>query len=138
MPDTEAYKRWAFPEMQEEALSAWHPGLLAALFPDEGVLPIAVLARVDRGKINVLRGVGFENAKGGEWMQLQVKVQGDLIQAALFGGDSVPPTYLGVRDSTYKDGGIGFMTDDGSLGEFKNLHVWSSPQMIRDLWSLQQ
>ena len=71
-------------------------------------------------------------------MQLQVKVEDDLIQAAVNKGqdDFVgATTYIGIRDSTYEEGGIGLITDDGSLGEFKNLHVWSSPQMIRDLWN---
>jgi hypothetical protein len=137
LPGTGAYKRWAFPEMRDETLSTWQPGLLHAHVPDDmRVLPIAVLARVEHGKINVVRGAGIENIKRGEWIQLQVKVQGDIIQAAV--GDSVQPTYIGVRDSTYNDGGIGFITDDGSLGEFKGLHVWSSPQMIRNLWRSQK
>ena len=137
MPGTEAYKRWAFPEMQDEVLSAWHPGILETHAPDDRVLPVIVLARVENGKIKVLRGMGIGNVKKGEWMQLQVKVKDDLIQAAVKkSNSSLRHTYIGIRDSAYKEGGIGLITDDGSLGEFKNLHVWSSPQMIRDLWSL--
>lgn len=135
VPGTDAYRRWAFPEMQDEVLSAWHPGLLEAHAPDKRVLPAIVLARVDNGKITPLRGMGIAALKKDDWMELQVKVEGNLIQAAVNKGDDFGrPTYIGIRDSTYEEGGIGLITDDGSLGEFKNLHVWSSPQMIRDLW----
>ena len=88
MPGTEAYKRWAFPVMQDEVLSAWHPGILETHAPDDRVLPVIVLARVENGKIKVLRGMGIGNVKKGEWMQLQVKVKDDLIQAAVNKGNS--------------------------------------------------
>ena len=136
MPGTEAYSRWAYPAMQEEVLSAWHPGLLEAHAPDDRVLPIIALARVDRGEIKALRGQGIACLKEGEWLQLQVKVKGDLIQAAVNRCDDPvrPSTYIGARDSTYREGGIGLLTD-GGLGEFTKPCVWSTPQMIRDLWS---
>jgi len=136
MPGGETYRRWAFPEMEDELLSAWHPGHLDAHELDNKVRPFVVLARVDCGKIRVLRGLGLRKINTGEWMQLQVKVQDDLIQAAVNKGDDSILGYVGIRDSRYKEGGIGLITDDGSLGEFRNLHVWSCPQMIRNLWTL--
>ncbi len=57
-----------------------------------------------------------------------------MIQAGVSDGSS-PPTYLGVSDATYAEGTVGLLTDGGSPGAFKNLTLWSGPQMIRDLWT---
>lgn len=68
---------------------------------------------------------------------MQVKVMGDLTQAAFSDGSSAP-TYLGVRDSAFQPGGVGLVADGGSQGDFKDIQVWSSPQMIRDLWTIKK
>lgn len=143
MPGTEARKRWTPPPLQGATLSAYFPGMLdEASRPEieKGVVkmaprPLAVLARVENGRITVLRGVNAGEAKRGSWVQVQVKVRGDLIQAAVDNG-SDDPNYLGVRDATFKEGSVGLLTDEGSQGEFKDVALWKSPQMIRDLWTL--
>ena len=93
-----------------------------------------MLARVDNGQVNALRGFRIGALKPGSWLQLQVKLCGEVIQAAVSDRSSAP-TYLGVSDATYGDGAVGLLTDGGSLGAFKNLALWSGPQMIRDLWT---
>ncbi len=143
MPGTEARKRWEPPPEQGSTLSAYFPGLLDEHVRErieKGIFkitphPIAVLARMDNGQLTALRGFNVADVKSGTWVQLQVKVRGDLIQAAFSDGSSAP-VYLGVRDATYKEGAIGLSTDGGSQGEFKNLAIWSSPRMIRDLWTI--
>ena len=145
MPGTEVRKRWDPPPVQGGTLSAYFPGLLDKQFREQiekGTMKItprliAVLGRVDGGKLTVLRGFNAPNEKSGTWGQMQVKVTGDLIQAAFSDGSSAP-TYLGVRDAALKSGGIGLITDGGSQGEFKDVQVWSSPQMIRDLWTIKK
>jgi hypothetical protein len=143
MPGVEARKRWTPPPLQGSTLSAYFPGMLdEASRPEieKGLVkmaprPLAVLARIDNGRITVLRGINAGEANPGAWVQVQIKVRGDLIQAAVANG-STAPNYLGVRDSTYPEGSIGLLTDTGSHGEFKDLALWSSPQMMRDLWTL--
>lgn len=138
-----AQGRWEPPPTQGATLSAYFPGLLDEHVRDrieKGIIkisphPIAVLARVDHGQVTALRGFNVAEVKPGAWVQLQVKVRGDLIQAAFSEGSSAP-VYLGVHDATYKEGAIGLVTDGGSQGEFKDLAIWSSPQMIRNLWTI--
>ena len=144
MPGTDAYQQWYPPTSQEDTLAAYFPGLLDEHVRDhkKRALPIAVLARVDDGKVTAIRGIAVDNiyrnggtdTRPGYWVQLQVKAQGDQIQAAANNGHDLP-AYVGIRDATYKKGGLGLLTE-GSLGEFKNLHIWSGPQLIRDLWTI--
>ncbi len=143
MPDTEARKRWAPPASQGATLSAYFPGMLDSASHDElqkGIVriaprPMAVLARVDNGHLTVLRGVNTGEAHTGSWVEVQIKVRGDLIQAAVSNGAS-PPNYLGVRDATYTQGAIGLLSGAGSKGGFRDLSYWSSPQMMHDLWTI--
>jgi hypothetical protein len=143
MPGADVRKRWTPPPVQGATLSAYFPGMLDVASHDEiekGIVkiaprPLAVLARVDNGHLTVLRGINAGEANPGTWVQVQVKVRGDLIQAAVANG-SAPPNYLGVHDATYTEGAIGFLTDAGSQGEFKDLDLWPSPQMMRDLWTI--
>ena len=142
MPETEVCKRWEPPSVQGATLSAYFPGVLDEHVRDrieKGIIkvlpaPTAVLARVDNGHVNVLRGYRIGALKPGSWLQLQVKLCGEVIQAAVSDRSSLP-TYLGVSDATYGDGAVGLLTDGGSLGAFKNLALWSGPRMIRDLWT---
>ncbi|MFH1008262.1 MAG: sialidase family protein [Candidatus Latescibacterota bacterium] len=143
MPDSEARKRWEPQPMQGATLSAYFPGVLDEHVRErveKGIFkitphPIAVLARVDNGQLTVLRGLNVVGAQPGAWAQLQVKICGDLIQAA-FSDESSSPVYLGVHDGTYAEGAIGLVTDGGSVGSFKDLAIWPGPQMIRDLWTI--
>lgn len=131
MPGSEAYERWFAQKPQEATLSA--------INPDERYIypmgnPFAVIARIDDGVLKVLRGAKVHDVHPGSWLQLQVKATGNLIQAAINGGNDTP-RYVGVKDSTYKAGTIGLMSDQ-SQGEFKDICAWDKPLMIRDLWTL--
>ncbi len=134
-------ERWKAPPVQGATLSAYFPGLLDEHVRErieQGIItmldcPTAVLAKVDDGKVTVLRGLRLEELRSQPWLQLQVKVRGDLIQAAVSDGIS-PPTYIGARDAAYCSGAVGLLCDR-SQGNFKNLQVWPEARMIRDNWT---
>ena len=69
----------------------------------------------------------------GDWLQIQVKVSGDLIQAAARKSKGQPATYVGARDASYSSGRVGLMTER-STGAFKNVCVWDKALMIREMW----
>ena len=146
MPGTPAYRKWFPPEVQAATLSAnYNPEDTRTIAVG---YPMAVLARIDGGKVHVLRGMRLSGVKRGAWVQLQVKARGDLLQGAANGEIGLPeatgleantnrdtcPTYVGARDTAYTAGGVGLVTDR-STGAFRDLTVWSSPQMMRDLWT---
>jgi len=146
MPGTPVYQKWFPPEVQAPVLSANYTPedtrTVAAGYA------MAVIARMDAGKLHVLRGTRLTGVKRGDWVQLQVKAKGDLIQGAvnselglpqrgLSGGDTnrdTGPAYVGARDATYDSGGVGLLTDM-STGAFSSFCVWPAPQMMRDLWT---
>ncbi len=132
MPGTGTYTRWFPPQAQEESLSRAYPNEWLQFAT--GNATMVVLARVDDGVVTVLRGTSSGGKLAtGLWMQVQVKVKGDLIQAAYKQPeDGAYWEYIGARDSKLKSGGVGLVTDE-SLGEFKDLQIWSTPQMIRDM-----
>jgi len=147
-PGGPAYERWEAPPEEDAAkLSAYFPGCA-----DDGTRegreagliamprgPMAVLARVDAGAVTPLRRVSLAGPYArldiSSWIQLQVKLRGETIQAAVSDGRS-PATYLGVNDASCREGSVGLLTDGGSRGSFRELVVWPQPQMIRDNWSL--
>ncbi len=128
-PGSQVYDSWFPPEVVAEQL---RETINRGAIPEGD--PMVVLARIDNGKRVVLRSWRCSDSpKQGDWMQMQVKVSGDLIQAAIKNDRGDLPIYVGVRDETYPSGGIGLVTDK-CTGTFKNVYVWDSPQMIRDLW----
>ncbi len=132
MPGSEAYDRWFAEKTQPDILSALE---ISERYVYAQGSPMAVIARLDNGALKVLRGVKC-NAKKGNWLQLQVKVTGDLIQGAVHVGTDIDnPRYAGTRDKTYASGTIGLMSDQ-SQGEFKEVAAWAKPLMMRDLWTL--
>jgi len=128
-PDEEVYAPWLPSPEQQEVLSAHYIVAEWALPHGE---PMVILARVDNGELEVLRGMRLRSKlEKGTWIQMQVKVTGDLLQGAVNAGSR--PIYVGARDATYKSGQVGLFTDQ-STGAFKHFCAWSRPQMIRDLW----
>jgi len=128
-PDEEVYAPWLPSPEQQEVLSAHYIVANWALHHCE---PMAILARVDNGELQVLRGIRlWKKLEKGTWIQMQVKVTGDLLQGAVNAGSR--PIYVGARDATYQSGQVGLFTDQ-STGAFKHFCAWSRPQMIRDLW----
>ncbi|MFH0963562.1 MAG: sialidase family protein [Planctomycetota bacterium] len=128
LPGSPAYARWFVPDVQQEVLAAnYTAGDTMTVAAGE---PMLVIARIENGKVTVLRGTRLSYVPRGSWVRLQVKVEGDLIQGAV---NSDPPTYVGARDATLSSGGVGFFTDT-SAGAFRRLDVWPSARMIRDLW----
>ena len=129
-PDEDVYADWLPSPEEKEVLSAHYIVRDWALHDGH---PMAILARIDDGRLAVLRGMRPRSKlKKGTWMQMQVKVKGDLLQGAVRAGSR--PLYVGARDGTYGWGGLGLFTDR-SKGTFKNLSAWSGPQMIRELWT---
>ena len=137
--DHPLYKDYFPPEIQDEKLAANYAG--AEQFQFALGRSMLVLARVEAGKITLLRGLRILQlspsyyVNTGTWAQIQVKVAGDVIQGAVKIADERFPwaTYVGARDATLGEGGVGVFTDR-STGAFRNLEVWQTPQMIRDLW----
>jgi len=128
LPGSPVYERWFVPEVEQEVVAAnYTAGDTMTVATGE---PMLVLARVQDEKVTVVRGMRLTYIPKGSWVRLQVKVKGDLIQGAV---NTDPPTYVGVRDGTFKSGAVGLFTDT-STGAFKNVLVWPAPQMIRDLW----
>ena len=133
------YKDYFPPEVQDEKLAANYSG--AEQFQFALGRSMVVLARVEEGKVTLLRGLRLLQmspsyyVKAGTWAQMQVKVKGDVIQGAVKIGDERFPwaTYVGARNATLGSGKVGFYADR-STGAFRNLEVWDSPQMIRNLW----
>ena len=104
--------------------------------------PMAILARVDHDELVILRRMRLhDDLEKGAWVQMQVRVEGDLLQGAVWqyspledaSAVKTRPLYVGVHDSTIKSGRVGLFTDR-SAGAFRHLCVWSSPQMIRHRW----
>ena len=153
--EDELRKRWSPPVNEGQTLSAWFLGLQyehvrerveKGLNPADKIFtrPLAVIAKVENGKITVLRGIAaprinnekaIQEIKKGTWIQMQIKVSGNLLQCSFNDRAShCGAVYLGVNASEYTGGEVGLFTDAGSQGEFKNLCLWKSPRMIRDLW----
>jgi len=130
LPKHPLYDAYFPPEAQDEKLAANYTR--ADTFQFALDWPMAVLARAEAGKITILRGLRIEeNPKKGAWTQVQVKVRGDLVQAALkIAGRAL---YVSAHDAGLPSGSVGFFTDR-STGAFRNLEVWEGPQMIRDNW----
>lgn len=145
MPGTAAYKRWFPPELQAPVLSANYTADDTRTAATG--YPMAVLARLDAGKLTVLRGTRVSGVKQGDWVQVQVKARGDLLQGAVngeLGPEPSPPlgsatnrdtgpTYAGAHDDAYRAGAIGLLTDGGT-GAFADLCAWDAPQTMRELW----
>jgi len=142
------YETYFPPEVEEEKLSATYDGATRVEYEksSRGYLfglghSMAVLAKIEKGEVTVLRGMRIVGTspsyrvKEGTWCQMQVKAQGELIQAAVKTSDPRFPTpiYLGLRDATLTSGRVGVFADR-STGRFRNLEMWKSAQMIRDLW----
>ena len=133
------YKDYFPPEMQDEKLAANYSGAEQPHFALGRSM--VVLARVEEGKITLLRGLRILQlsrsyyVNKGTWAEMQVKVAADVIQGAVKIADERFPwaTYVGARDSTFGSGRVGFYADR-STGAFRNLEVWDKPQMIRHLW----
>ena len=103
---------------------------------------MCVLGRVDNNQLTILSATKLltrttefatEDLRPGDWLQMQVKVSGDLIQAAVRKQKDLPATYVGTRDASFSSGGVGLVTDR-STGAFKNVHIWDTALMIRELW----
>ncbi len=135
LPDSEVYQEWFPPEVETEKLSAIRGEERLGGSDHWNIAqgyPMLVLARVDNNHPVVLAGWRFmSSVSQGDWLQLQVEVSGDLIQAAA--RKDGPATYVGTRDPTYASGAIGLFTDQ-SPGGFRNIAIWDSPQMMRHLW----
>ena len=141
LPDSEAYKAWFPPEAEAQKLAAPHAGEEESRRITTGHA-MCVLGRVDNGRLTVLSATKLlsetmeftiEELQPSDWLRMQVKVSGDLIQAAAQKEKTQPATYVGTRDASYRSGGVGLLTDKTS-GAFKNVCVWDKPLMIRDLW----
>ena len=141
LPDSQAYKLWFPHEVEAQKLAAPHAGEEEDRRIATGH-PMCVLGRVDDGRLTVLSATKLltettefvmDDLQPHDWLQMQVKVCGDLIQAAAQRQKGQPATYVGARDTTYSSGVVGLLTDR-STGAFKNVCLWDSPLMIRDLW----
>ena len=130
LSDHPLYGTYFPPEVQQEVVAA---NYTAGDTYGSGLgWPMAVIVRVDKGDVAVLRGMRvFDKPTKGTWSQMQVKVCGDLIQAAV--KIKGPAVYVGVRDHALSSGTVGFFADR-STGAFRNLEVWHKPQMMRHLW----
>ncbi len=131
LPSSELYQRWFPPEVQAQKLSAVYHDTEKRVIAEGH--PMAVLGRVDNGQVTVLRGMRLTYIPRGSWVQMQIKVTGDLLQGAVKCGPEETPVYVGARDSAYKSGEVGLFTAQ-STGAFRGFYAWDSPQMIRDLW----
>jgi hypothetical protein len=130
MPGSEVYERWLAPRSQEDTLSATYIAEKNMFATGD---PMLALVRVDNGIVTPLRRVRERGVSAGMWVELQVKITGNLIQGALSTGNN--GIYTGANDLNLRSGAIGLITDH-SLGAFKNLTIWNKPQMIRDLWTI--
>ena len=141
LPESEAYNIWFPPEAEAKKLAAPHAGEEEDRRFATGY-PMCALGRVDNGKLRVLSATKMLNLtteftidqlRPGDWVEMQVKVSGDLIQAAAKQEKEYPAIYVGMREASYASGKVGLLTDRSS-GAFKNVRVWDRAQMIRDLW----
>lgn len=102
-----------------------------------------LLGKVEAGKLTTLRRIYLRDITIGEWVQMQVRTQGDLIQACIrpdsesksfstgYPWDKGP--YIAVRDSSLKQGKVGVVTA-ASIGNFKNMELVDPSKLIRDSW----
>ena len=133
------YKDYFPPEVQDEKVAANYSAAEQQHFALGRAM--VVLARVEAAKITLLRGLHIlqgspsYRVEKGSWSRMQVKVSGDVIQAAVKIDHAHFPraVYVSARDAALGAGGLGAFADR-STGAFRNLEVWDSPQMIRDLW----
>ena len=141
LPGSEAYDLWFPPEIEARKLASPHAGEEEDRTMATGH-PMCVLGRIDEGQLTVLRATklltetdefSLGEVHPGDWLQMQVKVSGDLIQAAARKSKGQPATYVGARDASYSSGRVGLMTDR-STGAFKNVCVWDKALMIREMW----
>jgi hypothetical protein len=145
LPDNPEYARWLPAPVQGATLSAFFPGLADEHVRERiesGAIkvdprPMFVLARIEGDRAEILRGLmlgeSIITAASGSAIRVQVRIQGDLIQAACR-VNSQEPVYLGVRDPRAARGGVGVLTADGSQGEFRSFAVQDAPVMMRDCW----
>lgn len=125
------YDLWFPPEIEKKKLDMPHAGEEESRRFALGD-PMCVLGRVEDGRLTVLTARKMmDSVKKGDWVQIQVKVTGDLLQGAAR-RDRVA-TYVGVHDSHHKSGSTGLITDR-SVGSFQKLYIWDTPHMMRDLW----
>ncbi len=89
-----------------------------------------LIGKVTGGQMQVLRRRYLGEIAVGEWVQMQVRTDGDLLQGATHHN---APYYLSIRDSSLSQGGIGLVTA-ASLGAFKVLEVLAPTQLIREGW----
>lgn len=141
LPESEAYKLWFPPEIEAKKLAIPHAGEEENRRFAVGY-PMCVLGRVDNSKLTVLSATKLLNLtteftidqlRPGDWVEMQVKVSGDLIQAAAKQEKEYPATYVSAREASYESGKMGFVTDRSS-GAFKNVCIWDRALMIRELW----
>jgi hypothetical protein len=134
------YKEYFPPEVQDETLAATYAG--AEQFSFALGRSMVVLARVQEGEVTLLRGLRIlqispsYHVEAGTWSEMQVRVDGDLIQGAVKIGDEERfpwAVYVGARDATLAEGYVGVYSDR-STGAFRDIEVWDTPQAIRDLW----
>ncbi len=104
------------------------------------------IVKVVDGKETILWQRGFGRQVSGGWIEMQVKVDGDLIQGAFRAIDTAGRTtrhteayYVSVRDSELAAGTVGLRAEAvppylTGPAAFRNIQVYDSPMMIRDLW----
>lgn len=89
-----------------------------------------LIGRVAGGQMEVLRRRYLGEIAVGEWVQMQVRTDGDLLQGAV---DRNGAHYLTIRDSSLFQGRIGLVTA-GSLGAFKVMEVLPPTRLMREGW----
>ena len=89
-----------------------------------------VLGKVEGGQMKLLRRRYIGEIPAGQWIQMQVRTEGDLLQGAILEEFA---HYLSVRDASFDKGGVGVATL-GSTGGFKNFQTLPASQSIRSAW----
>jgi hypothetical protein len=130
-PFAKAYQEWFPPEKEKAKLRGVFSGSEEEYTAATGH-PMLLVARLEKGTLQVLRAMRLKGLRRGDLVRLQVKTEGDLIVAAARWG-SQDPIYVTARDSSCRSGAVGLMTHR-SAGSFANLFIWPLPQMIRHLW----
>jgi len=106
--------------------------------PGQSVDAFHLLGKVSGGQMTTLRRRYIGEIELGEWLQMQVRTQGELLQVALAQEGQNHRArkrafYLSMREQSLSQGGIGLVTVS-STGAFKSLEVAPSSQLIRDTW----
>jgi hypothetical protein len=104
------------------------------------------IVKVVDGRENILWSRGFGRQARGGWVEMQVKVDGDLIQGAFRTLHTAQrsiyhtePYYISVRDGDLDGGTVGLRAEaipafSASPAAFRNLAVYDQPMMMRDHW----